>query len=65
MKQGKAEQVLKFAFGEAGTQVSPVTMLSPSPRASAPTCLLLFIKGPLQEGWELLLLLFGTLLWAF
>jgi hypothetical protein len=32
-----------------------------SPRASAPPCLPLFIKGPLKEGWGLLL--FGASLW--
>jgi hypothetical protein len=36
-----------------------------SPSASAPPCLLLFIKGPLKEGWGLLLLPFGALFWAF
>jgi hypothetical protein len=38
-----------FVFREAGTQVSPVTMSRPSLRASAPPCLLLFIKEPLKE----------------
>jgi hypothetical protein len=28
-------------------------------------CLWLFIKGPLKEGWGLLVLPFGALLWAF
>jgi hypothetical protein len=55
----------KFVFREAGTQVSPVTMSRPSPKASALLCLPLFIKGPLKEGLGFLLLLFGVLLWAF
>jgi hypothetical protein len=38
-----------FAFREAGTQVFPVTMSRPSPRASAPPCLPLYIKDPLKE----------------
>jgi hypothetical protein len=33
-----------FVFREAGTQVSPVTMSRPSPRAAAPPCILLFVK---------------------
>jgi hypothetical protein len=44
-------------FREAGKQVSPVTMSRPSPRASAPPCLPLFIKGLLKEGWGLVLFL--------
>jgi hypothetical protein len=39
-----------FVFRAAGTQVSPVTMSHPSPRASTPPCLLLFIKEPLKKG---------------
>jgi hypothetical protein len=39
----------KFAFREAGTQVSPVTMSHPSLRTSAPPCLPLFIKELLKE----------------
>jgi hypothetical protein len=46
----------KFAFREAGTQVSPVTMSHPSPRTSAPPCLPLFIKETR---------FFGLWLWAF
>jgi hypothetical protein len=48
-----------FAFREAGMQVSPVTMSCPSPKASAPLCLPLFIKGPLKEEEGLLLFAFG------
>jgi hypothetical protein len=40
----------KLVFRDAGRQVSPVTMSSPSPRTSAPLCLLLFIKGPPEGG---------------
>jgi hypothetical protein len=48
-------------FREVGTQVSPVAMLHPSPTASTPPCLLLFIKGPLKEGfWGLYFGLFGV-----
>jgi hypothetical protein len=63
-KQKKAEQLLspKLVFREAGTQASPVTMSRPSPRASAPPLLPLFIKGPLKVGG--FLLWGGALLWA-
>jgi hypothetical protein len=47
-KQKKAESP-KLLFRGAGMQVSPVTMSCPSLRASAPPCLLLFIKGLLKE----------------
>jgi hypothetical protein len=49
-----------FAFGEAGTQVSPVTMSSPSTRVTALPCSPLFIKDPLKEDRD-----FGFLLWVF
>jgi hypothetical protein len=41
-------------------QISPVTMSRPSPRASAPPCLPLFIKEPLkEEEWLFALRLFA------
>jgi hypothetical protein len=47
-------------FREAGTQVSPVTMSCPSPWLHPVCC----YKRPLEKG-VLLLLAFGSLLWAF
>jgi hypothetical protein len=57
----------KFAFSEAGTQVSAVTMSPASQRATAPPHLPLFIKGPLKEGWEFCFCLSMFILgfWAF
>jgi hypothetical protein len=56
-----------FAFREAGTQVSPVTMSCPSLRTAVPPCLPLGIRGPLKECLRLLLVAFGFYLglWAF
>jgi hypothetical protein len=50
---------LKIVFGEAGTQLSPVAMTHPSPVASAPPCLLPFIKCLLKEDLGLLLFAFA------
>jgi hypothetical protein len=65
----------KFVFIETGMQVSPVTTSCPFLIASAPPCLLLFIKEPLKENrrflgswlllWDMGLLPFalGFLMW--
>jgi hypothetical protein len=54
-----------FTFREAGTQVSLVTMSHPSPRATAPPHLPLFIKDPLkeEEGFYLLSWVFAFGFW--
>jgi hypothetical protein len=58
-----------FVFREAGMQVSPATMSCPSPRASAPPCLPLGIRGLLKEDIKPLLeafaFCFGLLALAF
>jgi hypothetical protein len=63
--KGRTAASPKFGFREAGMQVSPVKRSRPSPRATTPPCLLLFIKGPLKEGWGFCSWLLGALLWAF
>jgi hypothetical protein len=67
MKQKKPNSCIspKLEFRGAGMQVPLVTMSHPSLRASAPPCLLLFIKGPLKAGWGILLFFQWLLLFAF
>jgi uncharacterized membrane protein len=55
----------KLAFRKAGMQVFPVAMSCLFRRASAPPCLLMFIKGPLKEDWRLFAFCLWLLLWAF
>jgi hypothetical protein len=66
MKQKKHNSCIlspMLAFREAGLQISPFTMSHPSLRASAPPCLLLFLKALLKEGWGLLAFCLWLLVW--